>query len=83
MSSLLKFFLIIVDLKWIEGEDFKCLKGEGVPGTLDVGVPYVPVTQKYRFHKMKVKWKIEISEEGSVLENVQERPVAQFEKVTK
>ena len=83
MSSLLKFFLIIVDLKGIEGEDFKRLEGEGVPGTLDVGVPHVPVTQMYRFHKMKVKWKMKISKEGSVLENVQERPVAQFEKVTK
>ena len=59
MSSLLKFFLIIVDLKRKEGEDFKCLKGEGVPGTLDVGVPHVPVTQKYRFRQMKVKWKYE------------------------
>ena len=79
MSSLLKFFLIIVDLKGIEGEDFKCLEGEGVPGTLDVGVPHVPVTQKYRLRQMKVKWKMEISKEGSVLE----RQVAQFEEVTK
>ena len=82
MSSLLKFFLIIVDLKRIEGEDFKRLEGEGVPGALDVRVPHVPVTQKYRFHKMKVKWK-KISKEGSVVENVQERPVAQFEELPK
>ena len=58
MSSLLNFFKIIADLKGKEGEDFKRLEGEGVPGTLDVGVPHVPVTQKYRFHKMKVKWKV-------------------------
>ena len=49
-TSSSKFHIIIVDLKRKEGEDFKCLEGEGVPGTLDVGISHVPVTQKCRFH---------------------------------